>query len=94
MISPGLLRRHLNSGERRKFPRGPKFCHNRVTSQTSFAFANTAWFCFTFFFIFRVRGGHGIVAPPRYANALEYNFVSLIVMAQIKMRYGDDTRDS
>ena len=27
---------------------GPKFRYSRVTSQTSFAFAKTAWFCFTF----------------------------------------------
>ena len=29
---------------------GPKFPHNRETSQTSFAFAKTAWFRFTFFY--------------------------------------------
>ena len=39
----------LSSGIRRKFPWGLEFRHNRATSQTSFAFAKTAWFCFTFF---------------------------------------------
>ena len=38
------------SGVRRKFPRERlKFRHNREASQTSFNFAKTAWFCFTFF---------------------------------------------
>ena len=39
----------VDRGVRRKFPkRGPTLRHNRETSQTSFAFAKTAWFRFTF----------------------------------------------
>ena len=55
------------SGVRRKFPGGggggAKFRHNRVMSQTSFAFAKTAWFYFTFLFL-GSEGGHGTVASP------------------------------
>ena len=40
---------------------GPKFRHNRVTSQTIFVLAKTAWFCFTFL---GSEGGHGTVASP------------------------------
>ena len=43
---------------------GRKFRHNRETSQTSFAFAKTAWYCFTFFSFLGSEGGHGAVASP------------------------------
>ena len=43
---------------------GRKFRHNRETSQTSSAFAKTAWFCFTFFSFLGSEGGHGAVASP------------------------------
>ena len=43
------------------FRGGPKFRHNRVTSQTSIAFAKTAWFCFTFL---GSEGNHGTVVYP------------------------------
>ena len=41
------------------FRGGPKLRHNRVTSQTSFAFVKAAWFCFTFFHFWGMRGGGG-----------------------------------
>ena len=44
------------------FRGGDQFRHNRETSQTSFAFAKTAWFCFTF--LGSEGGGHGTVASP------------------------------
>ena len=42
---------------------GPKFHHKRVTSQASFAFPKTAWFCFTIFSFLGSKGGHDTVAP-------------------------------
>ena len=48
---------------RRNFLRGRlKFPYNRQTSQTSFAFAKIAWFCFTFFQ--GLGAGPGTVASP------------------------------
>ena len=46
---------------------GPKFGLNRVTSQTSFAFAETAWFCFTFL---GLRGEWQSGFSPQYASAV------------------------
>ena len=46
---------------------GAKFRHNRVTSQTSFAFAKTAWFCFTF--LGSEGGPWHSGLPPWYASA-------------------------
>ena len=42
---------NIISGVCKKFlSEGTKFRHNRVTSQSSFAFAKTAWFYFTFLY--------------------------------------------
>ena len=61
-----------------------KFCYNRVTSQTSFALAKTAWFCFTFL---GSEGGEAQWPPPRYAsvNSIELIcvFTYLLLVADI-----------
>ena len=59
----------MTSGVRESSRGGPKFRHNRVTSQTSFAFAKTAWFCFTF--LVSEEGAMAQWPPPRYASGYD-----------------------